>query len=103
MHRVEDKEIHDALALLNEAARDNRTELQTAMSHKYTDLSAVMSTFAESRHNGAFRRFEAGKQRAMEIAHDVDESVHTNPWPYIGGVAAAALLSGFLIGRLRRE
>jgi ElaB/YqjD/DUF883 family membrane-anchored ribosome-binding protein len=32
----------------------------------------------------------------------VDKSVHRNPWPYIGGTAAVALLLGYILGRNRK-
>lgn len=103
MHRFEDKRINEALELLNAAARDKKTELQAAMENKYTDLSSAMSEFTDRIGNGASRRFEAGKQKAADMANDVDKDIHKNPWPYIGGVAAAALISGFLLGRTRRD
>ena len=103
MHRFEDKRINEALELLNGAARDKKAELQAAMENKYTDLSSVVSEFTNRMNNGASKRFEAGKQKVAEVANDIDKSVHKNPWPYIGGAAAAALISGFLLGRSRRD
>jgi hypothetical protein len=39
---------------------------------------------------------------ARELAGDVNKSVHQNPWPYIAGTAATAVLVGFLLGRSRK-
>ncbi len=103
MHRFEDKRINRALELLNAAARDKKTELQAAMENKYTDLSSVVNEFTERMNNGMSKKIEAGKQKVADAASGIDKSVHQNPWPYIGGVAAAALVSGFLLGRSRRD
>ena len=103
MHRFEDKRINEALELLNGAARDKKAELQAAMENKYTDLSAVVTEFSERMNNGMSKKIETGKQKVAEVANDIDKSVHKNPWPYIGGAAAVALISGFLLGRSRRD
>ena len=41
-------------------------------------------------------------EKACEVARGVDQSVHANPWPYIGGTAAVGLLLGYLLGRNRK-
>ena len=103
MDRFEDKRIDEALELLNAAARDNKTELQAAMENKHTDLSAVVSAFTSQIKNRATEKFVAGKQRVVDVATNIDNRVHSSPWAYIGGAAAAAMLCGFLMGRSRRE
>ena len=103
MDRFEDKRINEALELLNAAARDKTTELQAAMENKYTELSAVVSAFTDRMKNRATDKFEAGKQKVVDVATDIDKSVHKNPWAYIGGAAAAALVFGFLLGRSRKD
>jgi ElaB/YqjD/DUF883 family membrane-anchored ribosome-binding protein len=42
---------------------------------------------------------EVGREKIKQAATAVDENVHENPWPYIGGAALAAFVFGFLIGR----
>ena len=103
MDRFEDKRINEALELLNAAARDKTTELQATMENKYTELSAVVSAFTDQMKNRATDKFEAGKQKVVDVATDIDKSVHKNPWAYIGGAAAAALVFGFLLGRSRKD
>ncbi len=99
MDQFEDKRINEALELLNAAARDKKTELQAAMANKYTDLSSVVSAFTNQMKNRATEKFEAGKQKVVDVATDINNCVHNNPWAYIGGAAAAAMLFGFLMGR----
>jgi len=103
MDRFEDKRINEALELLNAAARDKKAELQAVMENKYTDLSSVVSAFAGQMKNRAAETFEAGKQKVVDVATDINKSVHKSPWAYIGGAAAAALVFGFLLGKSRKD
>jgi ElaB/YqjD/DUF883 family membrane-anchored ribosome-binding protein len=101
MERFEDKRINEALELLNAAARDKKSELQSAMEEKYTDLSSVVSVFAEQMKTRATEKYQDGKQKVVDCATGIDKSVHQNPWAYIGGAAAAAMMCGFFMGRSR--
>ena len=101
MERFEDKRINEALELLNAAARDKKSELQAAMEDKYTDLSSLVSAFTHKVKSTAAEKYEAGKQKVVDVATDIDKSVHVHPWAYIGGASAAALVFGFLLGRSR--
>jgi len=103
MDRFDDKRINEALELLNAAARDKKEELQTALANKYTDLSSVFGSITDQMRQRVTSTYEAGKQKVVDVATDIDKSVHKNPWAYIGGTAAAALLFGFLLGRSRRD
>ncbi len=103
MERTEDKRISEALELLNEVARDKKTELEAVVRSKYTDLTELMSALGDQVKSRAAARFEAGKQKVVDVAGDVDESVHRNPWAYIGGAALAGLLLGLLLSRSRRD
>ncbi len=102
-NRFDDKRIHEALELLNAVARDNKAELQAVISNKYTDLSSMLSAFAGRMKDRAAERYDTGKQKVVAVATDIDKSVHDNPWTYIAGVAATALLTGLLLGRSRRD
>jgi ElaB/YqjD/DUF883 family membrane-anchored ribosome-binding protein len=61
-----------------------------------------MERFEEARID-AEEKFETGKQKIVDIAGDLDQRVHRNPWAYIGGAAVAALLLGLLLSRSRRD
>jgi ElaB/YqjD/DUF883 family membrane-anchored ribosome-binding protein len=99
MDRFEDKKINEALELLNSIARDKKADLQAAIENKYTDLASVVGTLADQMKNRTTKKFEAGKEKVVEVATDIDDAVHNKPWAYIGGAAAAALVFGFLLGR----
>ena len=104
------EKITEALKLLEEAARDKKDELRNLMTNKYAHLKNVvadtehdiMESMAIAKKRAAevlAKARDIGGEKAKEIAEDVDESVHKNPWPYIGGVALAALLIGYILGR----
>jgi len=104
------EKLSEALRLLEEAAKEKKNELRNLASDKYAHLREALteteSTLGQSvagarkcAVEAAQRAKDIGVQKAKEIASDVDESVHRNPWPYIGGVAAVSLLVGYILGR----
>ena len=101
-----------ALKLLEEAAKQKKDELRAVLSDKYTNLRSLIlekeSSFMKSFTTAKDKALEttahikeAGVEKAREIAGDVDESVHQNPWPYIGGAAVVGILLGYIMGRNR--
>jgi ElaB/YqjD/DUF883 family membrane-anchored ribosome-binding protein len=104
------EKITEALKLLEEAARDKKDELRGLISNKYSYLKDVVAdtehdikdslAIAKKRAMDAVSKAtDIGGKKAKEIAEDVDEVVHDNPWPVIGGVALASLLIGYILGR----
>ncbi|HUS57836.1 MAG TPA: hypothetical protein VM141_04215 [Planctomycetota bacterium] len=104
------EKLSEALRLLEEAAKEKKDELRNLASDKYCHLKEALaqteSTLEQSVAAAKKRAVEAaqrakdlGVAKAKEIASDVDESVHRNPWPYIGGAAAVSLLAGYILGR----
>jgi ElaB/YqjD/DUF883 family membrane-anchored ribosome-binding protein len=104
------KKFEEALQLLNEAAREKKDEIGRLLSDKYSHIRDVVQDAAE-RNRETFRRvkkqaervWEDNSEKVREFAEDVDEQVHKNPWPYIGGAALAALLLGFILGNSRQK
>jgi len=99
-----------ALKLLEEAAKEKKNDLQNLIESKYTHLKEVLMEKEEDLADAiiaakkkaikaALHASEVSSARAKEIATEVDRQVRENPWPYIGGVAAGALLIGYIMGR----
>jgi len=96
--RTSNAKIAEALELLNEAAREKKDELKGLMSNKYAHIQEVMAAGVEQAQGVILQ----GKEKAIEIASDVDKRVHKDPWVYIAGAAAASLLVGYLMGSKRK-
>ena len=99
------EKFEEALRLLNEAARDKKEELQGLLGDKYSEIRELLEEAIKHQKNN----FDQARRVAEDWAgdggdgvraavEDLDDKVHENPWPYIGGVAASALLLGFLLG-----
>lgn len=98
---VTTEKLDEALAHLNEAAKERRGDLQKLLAEKYTDLGSALGGAA---HASADWVKEHGRE-VGEVSHlaatTVDHSVRKHPWYYVGGAAVGGLLIGLLIGRKR--
>ena len=95
--------LHEALALLNEAAKEKREEVQRLIAEKYTDLTSVLGDAAQASGHWLKKEGNLVADTAKEAASTADESVRKHPFYYIGGAAAVALILGLLLllGRKR--
>ena len=104
------EKITEALRLLEDAAKGKKEELRTLVSNKYRnlkdalgeaelDMAAAVAAARKRTMEAAQQAKDLGLVKAKEFAADLDEQVHENPWPYISGVAVAALLVGYIMGR----
>jgi ElaB/YqjD/DUF883 family membrane-anchored ribosome-binding protein len=103
------RKIDEALQLLNEAARDKKDELRRLLGEKYLNIKDALTEVAMSNKDVledvkrmAADRIAEGREKVEEVISDVDTKVRQNPWPYIGGAAAAALLVGYIMGSSKR-
>lgn len=95
------EKLNEALAHLNEAAKERREELQTLLAEKYTDLKAALGGAAHASGDWVREQSREAGDAAKLAASTVDHSVHKHPWYYVGGAAVGALILGFLLGRHR--
>ena len=74
-------------------------QLNKAVQDKKSEIEQNLAQFKKITE----RKLEDAKETIVETAASVDKEVHANPWAYIGGAAAFALLAGFITGRLTKK
>ncbi|HBA84231.1 MAG TPA: DUF883 domain-containing protein [Verrucomicrobia bacterium] len=101
-----DEKINEALELLNQAVKEKKTEIRNLVSEKYGELSTMFSSVGEevSGHmqgaSEALRDIQnRSKERAKELAEEMDHRVHESPWTSLGFAALGALVIGYVLGR----
>ncbi len=87
--------IHEALDLLNEAAKEKKEELYGMIGDRYAEIRELLSGQAE---NGVEFLHQAKKRVAKEL-HAEEARVRRNPWPYLGAAAFVALVAGMALGK----
>ncbi len=101
--------LDEALDLLNDAAKLKKEEFSRILTDKYSSLKdAVVGSVSGQR--DAFEEIRETIEEAIreseeavrESADLLDKEVCKNPWPYLGGAAAVALLLGFILGDSKR-
>ena len=104
------KKFEEALHLLNEAAREKKEEIQSLINDRYTQIRDVVEEAARKGRreyrrakNSAEGWVGEGEESLREAVSGLDDRVHENPWAYLGGVAAGALLVGFILGSSSRN
>ena len=100
------EKIEGALRLLDDAAKETKEDISGLVREKYHNLERSISKvepIVRQQFDNVSKKtseaYEQGRKMAKEKAEFVDESVHTNPWSYIGGAALAGAIIGFLLGR----
>ena len=90
-----------AIALMNGHRKMTKAldQLNKAVQSKKDEIEQNLEHFKKS----AQQTLDDAKETITETAETVDKEVHTNPWAYIGGAAACALLAGFIVGRVTKK
>lgn len=105
MTEQDTQKIDEALALLNEIARDKKEELKQSMSDKYGDLkstvldmeSEVADTARESAERlNAFKK--SAEQHLRNTASDLERKVQNEPLKALGWSVAGAFVIGYILG-----
>ena len=91
--------LNQALAHLNEAAKERREEVQKLVDERYTDLKSAFGGAARATGGWVKEQSREVADKARLTASTVDKSVRKHPWHYVGGAAATGLLVGLLAGR----
>ena len=94
--------LNEALELLNEAAREKKVEFQEILTNKYSHIRDAMALEAQKAKSMAQDVIVEGERKIKETTAMVDANVRKDPWPYVAGTAAVALLVGFLMGSKRK-
>jgi ElaB/YqjD/DUF883 family membrane-anchored ribosome-binding protein len=108
--RLSSEKIDEALQLLSEAAQEKKGELKTLLADKYANLkmaffegrASLSNAISDTSHRAAERMRTAkdvGQEKIVDMAEELDLRVREKPWNYVGGVAIAALIIGYLFGR----
>jgi ElaB/YqjD/DUF883 family membrane-anchored ribosome-binding protein len=96
------EKLNEALAHLNEAAKERREELQTLLAEKYTDLRSAFSVVAGASADWMKEQGREVGDSAKLAASTVDHSIRKHPWYYVGGAALGGLIIGLLISGRRQ-
>lgn len=103
------KDLDEVLSILEDAAREKKDELQQLIGEKYHHVRDIlaevpqgaakpMEDFVRRGEKKIEEAVEKGQSIAKKTLDEVNEQLHENPMPFIGGVAISALLFGFILG-----
>ena len=99
-----DHKLHDALELLNEAAKEKREELYDLIGDKYSHVRDILTDTASNGRKAVkqtgkefLKSFQDGEKKFVHKAKEIDKQVHQNPWLYVGVVAVSSVLFGYLM------
>lgn len=87
-------EVREALELLNKAALEEKEALRDVIDENYGELKEIL----EIKQEDIMNKFKETKDKIEEKVTDIDKKVHENPWPFLAGAFATALLVGFIMG-----
>lgn len=107
--KTSNSKITEAFELLNEAAKEKKSEMKELMTDRYSHIKQAVlegttqgKQILEKAQHVAKEAIAGAGETVKKTATKVDKSVRENPWPYVGGVAVASLILGFFMGSKRK-
>lgn len=98
----DEKKINEALELLDELAKEKKSELLGMVSEKYGHLRSAIRGASGKMQDQAREAIAEGEETVKEFASKIDSDLHKNPWPYLGGTALGFLIIGILLGKPKK-
>ena len=107
--KTNNNKITDAIELLNEAAKEKRTEIKELMTDRYSHIREAVLEGAtqgqkilEKTQDAVQETIDETRETAKKTAKKVDKRIHEDPWPYLSGVAFASLILGWFMSSKRK-
>lgn len=101
--------IHEALELLDELAKEKGSEINQLISEKYLNIQEIMdeskNIYKETVEKTKQSLSEAvvrGENKIKEISTRIDRKVHENPWLFIIIGISGSFLFGYILGGAKR-
>jgi len=91
--------LNEALAHVNEVAKERREDVKKLVEEKYTDLGSAFGGAANASADWVKEQGREVGDKTKLAAKTVSRSARIHPWYYVGGAAATGLLVGMLVGR----
>lgn len=103
------QKIHEALALLDEVAKEKKAEINQLIREKYSNIHEIMDeakdTYREVVEKTKQNLSEAvtgGEEKIKEISTGIDNTVHENPWLFLVVAVTSGFLFGYIFGGSKR-
>jgi ElaB/YqjD/DUF883 family membrane-anchored ribosome-binding protein len=100
--KSEETKISEALEFLNGIASRKMEALQGMVADRYGSLKTALRGAAEGLHDRERRAYTRAAGESTDMVSRVDDSVHRNPWFFLGSTAIGFLVLGLALGRPRR-
>lgn len=95
--------IDEALAVLEDAAKDKKEELTKQIGGRYQHVREIFSGSPRRMVRDAFRKekiddaIKKGRYYAEQSMHTMDDELHRHPLPYLLGTAVTFLIIGYTL------
>lgn len=103
------QKINEALELLDELAKEKRSEINQLISEKYSNIQGIMDESkniyketVKKTKQGLSEAMVSGEEKIKEISTGIDKRVHENPWLFIIIGISSGFLFGYILGGSKR-